>query len=214
MNTQVKICGLTRAQDVEAAISAGADFLGFIIEAKSPRRLSVEQATPLFDGAAGLAKRVAVTVNADETLLDKIALTLKPDYVQFHGDESVDRLADIAKHYDFKIIKACAIASDDDMKAAGEYAGVADLMLFDAKPPKGSDVRGGHGIAIDWSIIRRAPTPKLYALAGGLTPENVAEAITATKAPMVDVSSGVEAEPGIKDVLKIQAFMKAVQSNG
>ncbi len=214
MNTQVKICGLTRAQDVEAAISAGADFLGFIIEAKSPRRLSVKQATPLFDGAAGLAKRVAVTVNADETLLDKIAFTLKPDYVQFHGDESVDRLADIAKRYDFKIIKACAIASDDDMKAAGEYAGVADLMLFDAKPPKGSDVRGGHGIAIDWSIIRRAPTPKLYALAGGLTPENVAEAITATKAPMVDVSSGVEAEPGIKDVLKIQAFMKAVQSNG
>ncbi len=211
MNTKVKICGLTRTEDVQTAIAEGADFLGFIIEAKSPRRLTVEQAKPLFDGAKDLAKRVAVTVNPDDALLDTIALTLKPDYVQLHGDESVDRVAEIARRYDFKIIKACAIASDADMKTAGEYAGVADIILFDAKPPKGSDVRGGHGIAIDWNIIRRAPTPKFYALAGGLNPDTVAEAITATKAPIVDVSSGVETSPGIKDLAKIMAFMQAVR---
>lgn len=211
MKTQVKICGLTRAEDVKACIAHGADFLGFIIEAPSPRCLSVEQAKPLFDAADGLAKRVAVTVNADDTLLDDIAFTLKPDYVQFHGDETVDRLADIAKKYDFKIIKACPIASDEDMKTAGEYSGVADIILFDAKPPKGSAVRGGHGLAIDWNIIRRAPTPKFYALAGGLNPDTVGEAITMTHAPMVDVSSGVEAKPGVKDVEKIKAFMKTVK---
>jgi phosphoribosylanthranilate isomerase len=147
---------------------------------------------------------VAVTVNPDDTLLDDIATKLTPDYVQFHGDETVDRLAGISRRYDFKIIKACAIASDDDMKSAGEYAGVAGLILFDAKPPKGSDVRGGHGIAIDWTIIRRAPTPKLYALAGGLTPETVKRAI--------DVSSGVELEPTMKDAGKVKAFMQAVRA--
>lgn len=211
MQSQVKICGLTRAQDVEAVITSGADFLGFIIEAKSPRRLTVEQAKPLFDGAKGLVQRVAVTVNPDDSLLDNIAANLAPDYVQLHGDETVDRLADISRRYDFKIIKACAITSDDDMKSAGEYAGVADLILFDAKPPKGSEVRGGHGIAIDWTIIRRAPTPKRYALAGGLTPETVRGAIEVTNAPIVDVSSGVELDPGIKDAGKIKAFMRAVK---
>lgn len=214
MSTQVKICGLTRKEDVETAIKEGADFLGFIIEAPSPRRLSVSQAKPLFEGAKGFAQRVAVTVNPDDALLDTIAARLKPDYVQFHGDESVDRLANIAKRYDFKIIKACPIASDADMKSAGEYAGVADIILFDAKPPKGSDVRCGHGIAIDWNIIRRAPTPKFYALAGGLNPDTISEAIASTNAPMVDVSSGLEREAGIKDTEKIQAFMKAVNENG
>jgi phosphoribosylanthranilate isomerase len=211
MLTQVKICGLTRAEDVETCISEGVGFLGFIIEAPSPRRLSVAQAKPLFDAAKGLAKRVAVTVNADDDLLENIALTLKPDYVQFHGDESVDHLASIAKKYDFKIIKACPIASDADMKAAGEYAGIADIILFDAKPPKGSDVRGGHGIAIDWNIIRRAPTPKFYALAGGLNPDTIADAIAATNAPMVDVSSGVESIAGVKDAAKIEDFMRAIK---
>lgn len=211
MTTQVKICGLTRAEDVEACIGQSVDFLGFIVAAPSPRRLSVAQAKPLFDAAKGLAKRVAVTVNADDDLLENIALTLKPEYVQFHGDESVDRLADIAKKYDFKIIKACPIASDADMKTAGEYSGIADIILFDAKPPKGSSVRGGHGLAIDWNIIRRAPTPKFYALAGGLNPDTVGEAIAMTNAPMVDVSSGVEIEPGVKDKRKIKAFMKTVK---
>jgi phosphoribosylanthranilate isomerase len=212
MNTEVKICGLTRAEDVESAIHYGADFLGFIIEAKSPRRLSVSKARPMFDTTEGLAKRVAVTVNADDSLLDDIATRLRPDYVQCHGDESVERLAAISKRYAFKVIKACAIASDDDMKTASEYAGVTDLILFDSKPPKGSNVRGGHGIAVDWNIIRKAPTPKIYALAGGLNPNTVRNAIKTTNAPILDVSSGVERAKGIKDAKKIEAFMKAAKN--
>ncbi|CAM3821041.1 phosphoribosylanthranilate isomerase [Litorimonas haliclonae] len=210
----VKICGLTRAEDVQDAISAGAGFLGFIVEANSPRRVSVSEAKPLFSPTKGLAKRVAVTVNADDHLLDRIARDLAPDFVQFHGDETVDRLAQISKRYDFGLIKAIPIVTDEDMKTAGEYAGIVDFVLFDAKPPKGSQVRGGHGVAIDWDIIARAPTPKTFALAGGLNPDTVREAISRTKAPILDVSSGVESAPGVKDVFKIQAFMKAVNSHG
>lgn len=212
MKTKVKICGLMRAEDVSLALSHGADFLGFIIEAKSPRKLSVVQAQPLFEMSQGRALRVAVTVNPDKDLLQRIAETLMPDYVQFHGDETVQSLAQIAKRFDFKIIKAFPIASDEDMKSAGEYAGVVDFILYDAKPPKGSDIRGGHGIAIDWDIIRKAPTPKQYALAGGLNPENVARALAATQAPIIDVSSGVETEPGVKDAEKIKAFMRNSQA--
>ena len=211
---KVKICGLTRAEDMEGAISAGAGFLGFIVEANSPRRVSVSEAKPLFSPAKGLAKRVAVTVNADDDLLDRIARDLAPDFVQFHGDETVDRLAQISKRYDFGLIKAVPIVTDEDMKTAGEYAGIVDFVLFDAKPPKGSQVRGGHGVTIDWDIIARAPTPKTFALAGGLNPDTVREAISRTKAPILDVSSGVESAPGVKDVSKIQAFMKAVNSHG
>jgi phosphoribosylanthranilate isomerase len=211
---KVKICGLTRAEDVQSAISAGADFLGFIIQANSPRRVSIEEAKPLFMPSKGLAKRVAVTVNPNDELLDNISQELDPDFVQFHGDETVDRLAQISKRYDFGLIKAVPIVSDEDMKTAGEYAGIVDFVLFDAKPPKGSQVRGGHGMKIDWDIIARAPTPKVFALAGGLTPDTAREAITRTKAPILDVSSGIESAPGVKDTSKIQAFMKAVKSHG
>ena len=211
---KVKICGLTRAEDAQSAISAGADFLGFIVEAKSPRRVSVLEAERLFTPTKGLAKRVAVTVNPDDELLDKISSKLMPDFVQFHGDETVERLAEISKRYDFGLIKAVPIVTDEDMKTAGEYSGVVDFLLYDAKPPKGSQVRGGHGIKLDWNIIARAPTPKTFALAGGLSPETVGDAIARTNAPILDVSSGVESAPGVKDASKIQAFMKAVRSHG
>ena len=211
---EVKICGLTRAEDVQSAINAGAVFLGFIIEANSPRRVRVTKAEHLFTPTKGLVKRVAVTVNADDALLDRIAEKLAPDFVQFHGDETVDRLAQISKRYDFGLIKAVPIVTDEDMKTAGEYAGVVDFVLYDAKPPKGSQVRGGHGIKLDWDIIARAPTSKIFALAGGLNPDTAREAISRTKAPILDVSSGVESAPGVKDVSKIQAFMKAVKSHG
>lgn len=211
---KVKICGLTRAEDAQSAISAGADFLGFIVEAKSPRRVSVSEAERLFTPTKGLAKRVAVTVNPDDELLDEISSKLMPDFVQFHGDETVERLSEISKRYDFGLIKAVPIVTDEDMKTAGEYSGVVDFLLYDAKPPKGSQVRGGHGIKLDWNIIARAPTPKTFALAGGLSAETVGEAIARTKAPILDVSSGVESAPGVKDASKIQAFMKAVRSHG
>ena len=210
MNTRVKICGLTRPEDVASAIEFGAVFLGFIVECPSKRRLSVAQAAKLAGPAKGLAARVAVTVNPDDDLIDRILAEMQPDFIQLHGDETPARAADIAKRC--KIIKAVGIASGEDMKTAETYAGVGDFILYDAKPPKEAAVRGGHGIAIDWNIIARAPTPKTFAVAGGLTPENVAIAITATRAPIVDVSSGVEASAGVKDPLKIQAFMDAVQN--
>jgi phosphoribosylanthranilate isomerase len=208
MSPLVKICGLTRLEDVAAAAKAGAAFLGFIVECPSKRRLSVAEAAAL--AAPDLpAARVAVTVNPDDTLIDAIIAEMQPDFIQLHGDESPSRAAQIAKRC--AVIKAVGIASDEDMKASEAYAGIAEFLLYDAKPPTGESVRGGHGVAIDWDIIARAPTPARFAVAGGLTPQNIANAITATRAPIVDVSSGVEASPGVKDASKITAFMKAVQ---
>ena len=210
MQTGVKICGLTRPQDVESAIEFGASFLGFIVECASKRRLSVAQAASLSAPARGIIPRVAVTVNPDDELIDRILTQMQPDYIQLHGDETPARAAEIARKC--RLIKAVGIASDDDMKLAETYAGLADFILYDAKPPKNEAIRGGHGIAIDWNIIASAPTPKTFAVAGGLNPENVAAAITATRASIVDVSSGVEASAGVKDALKIAAFMKAIEN--
>ena len=210
MFTRVKICGLTRPVDVEAAVKHGAGFLGFIVECPSKRRLSVSEAAAIALPAKGIVSRVAVTVNPSEDLIDRIITQMQPDYIQLHGDETPTRAADIAKR--IPIIKAVGIASDDDMKSSETYAGIADFLLYDAKPPKDETVRGGHGVAIDWSIIKRAPTPKTFAVAGGLNPNNIAQAIAATRTPVVDVSSGVEASPGVKDHTKIKAFMDAVQN--
>ena len=210
MQTRVKICGLTRSEDVESAIEVGASFLGFIVECPSKRRLSVAEAAQLSRPAQGIIPRVAVTVNPNDDLIDRILTEMQPDYIQLHGDETPARAAEIARKC--KIIKAVGIASDDDMKMAETYAGLADFILYDAKPPKDEAVRGGHGVAIDWDIIASAPTPKTFAVAGGLNPENVRQAIAATRAPIVDVSSGVEASAGVKDAFKIAAFMKAVEN--
>ena len=210
MQTRVKICGLTRPEDVKSAIEFGASFLGFIVECPSKRRLSVAQAAEISRPAQGIIPRVAVTVNSDDNLIHRILEQMQPDYIQLHGDETPARAAEIARKC--KIIKAVGIASDDDMKMAETYAGLADFILYDAKPPKGEAVRGGHGIAIDWNIIASAPTPKTFAVAGGLNAENVGRAIAATRAPIVDVSSGVEASAGVKDPLKIGTFMKAVEN--
>ncbi|MEP1229806.1 MAG: phosphoribosylanthranilate isomerase [Litorimonas sp.] len=211
MTTRAKICGLTRPQDVAYAIEYGASFLGFIVEAKSPRKLSVAQAAAIAAPAINVIPRVAVTVNADDVLLSRIMADMAPDYIQLHGDETPQRAAQIARKFTVKTIKASPIATDQDVKTASEYSGAVDLILFDAKPPAGSDVRGGHGITIDWDIIASAPTPKTFILAGGLTPQTVGAAIAATRAPIVDVSSGVEASAGVKDASKIKAFMDAVK---
>ena len=210
MQTRVKICGLTRPEDVEDAILFGASFLGFIVECPSKRRLSVSEAARLSGPARGIVPRVAVTVNPDDDLIDRILTQMQPDYIQIHGDETPARTAEIARRC--KVIKAVGIASDEDMKSAETFAGAADFILYDAKPPKDEAVRGGHGVAIDWNIIVHAPTPKIFAVAGGLKLDNVGRAIAATRAPIVDVSSGVEASAGVKDALKIAAFMKAVKN--
>lgn len=217
MKTDVKICGLTRGPDVAAAISAGARYLGFIVEAPSKRRLSVAEVADISAQAKGEALRVAVTVNADDELLTRIMAEMSPEFIQCHGDESPARVAKIARVFKVRTIKAVGIASESDMKLSEKYVGVCDFILYDAKPPldnhgKPNDVRGGHGLIVDWGLIGRSPRPKTFALAGGLTPDNVRRAIAQTRAPIVDVSSGVEASAGIKDNGKIQAFMKAVEN--
>ncbi len=221
MQTRVKICGLTRAQDIEIALAAGVDFIGFIVEAPSPRRLCVAQAARLATPIKGIAARVAVTVNPDDELLARVMREMTPDYIQCHGDETPERVAEIARLFNVKTIKAVAIASATDMKTAQEYSGVCEFILYDAKPPSpllgarnpvSNPVRGGHGIAIDWDIIACAPLPKTFALAGGLSADTVARAVARTSAPIVDVSSGVERAPGIKDPVKINAFMKALEN--
>lgn len=210
MTPAVKICGLTRAEDVETAIGYGASYLGFIVEAASPRRLSVEVAARLASPAVGLIPRVAVTVNADDDLLRRIMFMMAPDYIQCHGEETPARVAEVAQKFHVKTIKAVPVAADADMIQAETYSGVADIILYDAKPPKGAMVRGGHGLRFDWDILRHAPRPKTWALAGGLTPNNAAEAARVTKAPILDVSSGVEVAAGVKSEAKIKAFMKAI----
>jgi len=137
---------------------------------------------------------------------------MQPDYIQLHGDESIERVAEIARRFNIKTIKAIAVSTYADMIAAEQYAGVADVILYDAKPPKGETIRGGHGLSFDWNILTSSPLPKTWALAGGLTPENAAEALKRTAAPILDVSSGVEASPGLKDPKKIKIFVDAIQS--
>lgn len=207
MKTQVKICGLTRAQDVASAEKAGADFLGFIVEAPSRRKLTLANAATLIVGVK--AKTVAVTVDPDDALVDGI-MTAGFTHIQLHGSETLARTAEIASR-GLSVIKAMPVATADDVKLATEYSGAADLLLFDAKPPTGEAQRGGHGLRFDWSILRTAPTPKNFILAGGLTPDNVREAATLTRASIVDVSSGVEASPGIKDAKLMTAFMEQLR---
>lgn len=206
-HTRVKICGLTRAEDVAAAENAGADFLGFIVEAASTRKLTLANAASLIVGVT--AKTVAVTVDPDDDLVAGI-IAAGFTHIQLHGSESLARTAEIASR-GICVIKAMPVATADDVKLATEYSGAADLLLFDAKPPKGETQRGGHGLAFDWNILRRAPTPKSFILAGGLTPDTVRAAATQTRAAIVDVSSGVEASPGIKDATLMNAFMEQLR---
>ncbi len=210
MTTQVKICGLTRAQDVEAAILYGADYLGFIVEAKSKRRLSINEAAKLSLPAKDIIPRVAVTVNASDDMIAKIITDMQPDYIQFHGDETADHIARIATRYGVKTIKALPISTRADIIAAMSFAGFSDMLLFDAKPPKPESARGGHGLSFNWNILKGAPLPKSYLLAGGINPNNIKQAM-ATGAPILDVSSGVESAPGIKDSDKIRSLIQQVK---
>lgn len=212
---RVKICGLTRHQDVDAAIRAGVHYLGFMLAEKSSRKLSLDQANALSEYAKDRAKRVVITVNASTEMLRSIMQTIGPDYIQFHGDETPEFIAKFSKNYAVRTIKAVPIENDEDMKQAEIYSGACDFLLYDAKPTQtlqdnDNVARGGHGITFDWNILKQAPLPKIWALAGGLNPDNAAKAIELTNAPILDLSSGVESAPGIKDPDKINAFMKAV----
>ncbi|MGR3342438.1 MAG: phosphoribosylanthranilate isomerase [Paracoccaceae bacterium] len=212
-DVRVKICGLKEPRHVAAAVSAGASYIGFNFFAKSPRNLSIEQAARVAaEVPAGVAK-VAVTVDADGATLDGIIAAVPLDMLQLHGAESPDRVADLRARFGLPVMKAIGVADESDLKAVQEYAGVADLLLIDAKPPQGAQLPGGNALKFDWRLIagRRWSVP--WMLAGGLTAANVAEAIRLTGARRVDVSSGVESAPGVKDAAKIRAFIGAAKNH-
>lgn len=209
-DVRVKICGLRTEADVAAVAAAGAAYAGFVFFAKSPRHLTVEAAARLALAAPpGLAK-VALTVDADDATLDAIVEGVPLDMLQLHGHESPDRVAEVRARYGLPVMKAVGVADEGDLAAVFDYSTVADQILVDAKPPKGADLPGGNGLAFDWRLVAQRRWLRPWMLAGGLTPENVAEAVRLTNARQVDVSSGVESAPGVKDAAKIAAFVRAV----
>jgi phosphoribosylanthranilate isomerase len=208
MQPLIKICGLTRTEDVSGAITAGADWLGFIVEAPSSRRVSVDEAAALIHGVS--APCVAVTVDPDDRLLAGI-VAAGFTHIQLHGRETLPRVAEIAARTGLTIIKAAPVSNADEVKLASEYSGAADWLLFDAKPPKDTAQAGGHGTRFDWDVLRGAPLPKRWGLAGGLHPGNVRDAIVSRRPALVDVSSGVERAPGVKDAALMTEFVEAVR---
>jgi phosphoribosylanthranilate isomerase len=211
-SVRVKICGLTRAVDVSAAVSAGAAYVGFVFFPKSPRDLSLDAARALCaDVPPGVAK-VALTVDADDAALVSLLDTVPVDILQLHGGESPARVAEIRRLSGLPVMKAVGVADAADLPALDAQAAVADMILVDAKPPKDATLPGGNGIAFDWRLIagRRWTVP--WMLAGGLSADNVAEAVRLTGARQVDVSSGVESAPGIKDAARIADFVTAARA--
>lgn len=211
-SVRTKICGLTRPQDVAAAAESGANYLGFNFFPKSPRYVDIPNAGQLaLDVPPGIAK-VVLVVNPDNALLDAITGGMPLDMIQLHGQETPERVTEIKARYGLPVIKVLGVADEDDLPPIATYGRVADQLLIDAKPPKNAELPGGNGLTFDWRLIagRRWPLP--WMLAGGLTPENVAEAVAITGATQVDVASGVESAPGIKDAAKMAAFVKAANS--
>ena len=207
--TQVKICGLKNQAALEAALAGGADFVGLVFFPPSPRNISPADAADLAAVARGRAKIVALLVDADDAWIDAAVAAVDPDFLQLHGDEPVDRVREIRQRWGRNVIKAVKVKTKTDVEAAETYRGVADILLFDARPPEGADRPGGHGTPFYWSILGAADHP--FMLSGGLTPENVAGAIRATGARMVDVSSGVESAPGMKAPALIGRFLRAAK---
>ncbi len=209
----IKICGLTNARALDAAILARADYAGFVFFSPSPRNLSIADAAALSARAEGRITRVGLFVDASDAAIADAVTAARLDALQLHGSETPARAAQLKAHFGLPVWKALAIATKSDVERAAAYAGAADLMLFDAKTPKGSSLPGGMGLSFDWSLVAGWKSPIAWGLAGGLSPGNVAEAIRLTAAPLVDTSSGVESAPGVKDMDKIAAFCKAAQSS-
>ncbi|MFE3839037.1 phosphoribosylanthranilate isomerase [Pseudogemmobacter sonorensis] len=206
---RVKICGLRTPDEVGAAARAGAAYAGFVFFARSPRNLSLAQARAAALAAPEGLCKVALTVDADDATLDAITATVPVDMLQLHGRESPARVAELRARYGLPVMKAIGVAGPGDLAALLDYSLVADQILIDAKPPAGAPLPGGNGLAFDWRLVAQRRWLRPWMLAGGLTPENVAEAIALTNARQVDVSSGVESAPGRKDPARIEAFLRA-----
>jgi phosphoribosylanthranilate isomerase len=212
MTTKAKICGLSTPESVTAAVTGGAAFVGFVFFAKSPRNLDPEAAARLAAPIRnGPVKTVAVTVDPDDALIDRLMATLKPDLIQVHGKETPSRVREIAQRSGAGMIKAFSVSSASDVDQANPFDGVVEHLMFDARPVEGSPLPGGTGARFDWSLLEGRRFSRPHFLAGGLDPWNVAEAIKASGARLVDVSSGVERGPGLKDPALITAFLDAVK---
>ncbi len=210
-DVRFKICGLSAPEHVRAAAEAGAGYVGFVFFPKSPRNVTPDAAAELAHLVpAGVAK-VALVVNATDEELDAITSTVPLDMLQLHGKESPDRVAQVRARYGLPVMKAIGVAEAEDLAAIDLYSDVADQLLIDAKPPRNAELPGGNGLAFDWRLLAgRKYWRRPWMLAGGLTPENVAEAVRMTGAQQVDVSSGVESAPGEKDAALIKAFAAAL----
>ena len=211
--TQVKICGLKTPEAVSAAVDGGAAYLGFAFFEKSPRNVAPHDAARLAAPArqASGARIVALTVDPSDSDLDELLGAFAPDLIQLHGRETPERVAAIAARTRLPVIKAIGVSAAADIAAASAYQGAAQHLMFDAKPPAGADRPGGHGARFDWTLLEGLRLERPWFLAGGLDPWNVAEAARLARAPLVDVSSGVERGPGVKDPSLITAFLEAVR---
>ena len=210
MAVKVKICGVRTPAVIEAAAEAGADFVGLVLFPKSPRHVEVEAARVLAAIAKGRLGTVAVLVDPDDALIDEVVERVRPDLLQLHGTETPERVAVIKARSGLPVMKAIAVAEAGDVAKADAYAGSADYVLFDAKAPAGAMLPGGNGVVFDWRALATARAP--FALSGGLTPDSVGEAILLTGAALVDVSSGVEREPGEKDLALVRRFIQAAKA--
>ena len=212
MSLLVKICGLSTRETLDAALVAGADMVGFVFFPPSPRHLGLEVARELGRHAKGRAAKVALTVDADDATLENIVETLRPDLLQLHGKETTARVRDIKAKFGLPVMKVIAVETSADLVTLPGYASVADRILFDARAPKGATRPGGLGAVFDWQVLANLELELPYMVSGGLTAENVAEAVRVTRAGGVDVSSGVESAPGIKDPEMIRAFIRAARA--
>ena len=214
MTLDIKICGLKTEEALAAALAGGASHVGFIFFPKSPRYIAPADAGRLRQAARGRAKAVAVTVDADDATLDAIVAAMSPDMLQLHGEETPERVAAIKARYGLPVMKAFSIREAADLAAIEPYRGIADRFLFDAKPPKGAELPGGNGVPFDWRVLAALGPDIDYMLSGGLNAENIGEALRLVNPAGIDISSGVESAPGVKDAGLIEAFFRAVRAAG
>lgn len=213
MKPEIKICGVKTPDAIKAAIDNGAQYIGFIFFEKSPRHLEIAEAQKLRPFVKKPVRLVAVTVDADDDTIATIVQKVRPDILQLHGHETPERVRKLRATYKIPVIKAFAIRTQSDVEQASPYCGVADMLLFDAKAPEDSLLPGGNGVAFDWSLLKLLDEDSQTVLSGGLNAQNVGEAIKIASPDILDVSSGVESAPGIKDVKLIEGFFDAVKKN-
>lgn len=214
MTVDVKICGIRTAQMLEVAVEAGATYVGLVMFPQSPRNVSLDSAAKLAIAVRGRAKTVVLLVDPDDEMLGLVANRIRPDFIQLHGNEPPERVRAVGNLTKLPVIKAIKVAGPDDLANLQKYENVSELLLFDAKAPSTTAhaLPGGNGVSFDWNLLKAAQTNKPYMLSGGLDPSNVAAAIELTGAKTVDVSSGVETSPGVKDAALIKTFIQNARS--